>query len=59
MPKPIETAKKIRATDLPDFDVAKYMKDEQSISEYLTAVLEENDPALLAVALGDIARGAA
>lgn len=56
MPKSIEPTKKIKAKDLPDFDVAEHMKDEQSISEYLTAVLEENDPALLAVALGDIAK---
>lgn len=48
--------KKIRITDLPDFDPAEYLKDEDDVATYLTAVLAENDPALLAAALGDIAR---
>jgi len=48
--------KKIRAADLPDFDPAEYLKDEEDMAAYLTAILEENDPALLAAALGDIAR---
>jgi probable addiction module antidote protein len=47
---------KIRAVDLPDFDVTEYLEDDQAIAEYLTIVLEEDDPALLAAALGDIAR---
>lgn len=48
--------KKIRITDLPDFDPAEHLKDEADMAEYLTVILEENDPALLAAALGDIAR---
>lgn len=48
--------KKINVADLPDFDMAKYLPDDEAIAEYLTIVLEENDPALLAAALGDIAR---
>jgi len=48
--------KKINATALPDFDMVKYLPDDGAIAEYLTIVLEENDPALLAAALGDIAR---
>jgi probable addiction module antidote protein len=48
--------KKIRAADLPDFDPAEYIKDDEDMAAYLTAILEENDPALLAAALGDIAR---
>ena len=47
---------KIRAADLPDFDITEYLEDDQAIAEYLTIVLEEDDPALLAAALGDIAR---
>ena len=50
------TAKKINVADLPEFDMAKYLPDDEAIAEYLTIVLEENDPALLAAALGDIAR---
>jgi probable addiction module antidote protein len=49
-------AKKIKITDLPEFDAAEYLDDEQAVAAYLTAVLEENDPALLAAALGDVAR---
>ena len=48
--------KKINVADLPDFDMAKYLPDDEAIAEYLTIVMEENDPALLAAALGDIAR---
>ena len=48
--------KKIRAADLPDFDFSEHLDSEQAIAEYLTVILEENDPALLAAALGDIAR---
>lgn len=49
-------SKKIKVSDLPEFDVTEYLEDDQAIAEYLTVVMEENDPALLAVALGDIAR---
>ena len=48
--------KKIRVADLPDFDPAEHLKDKDDIAAYLTIILEENDPALLAAALGDIAR---
>lgn len=49
-------SKKIRIADLPDFDPAEYLNDEEEVAAYLTAILEDNDPALLAAALGDIAR---
>ena len=48
--------KKIRIADLPDFDVTEYLDSELAIAEYLTVVMEDNDAALLAAALGDIAR---
>ena len=38
------------------FDAANYLKSDAHIAAYLDTVLEENDPALLAAALGDIAR---
>ena len=38
------------------FDMANYLNSEEDIAEYLCRVLEENDPAELAGALGDIAR---
>ncbi|MPZ43825.1 MAG: putative addiction module antidote protein [Betaproteobacteria bacterium] len=49
-------SRKIKISELPDFDAAEYLKDEKDVAAYLTAIIEENDPALLAAALGDIAR---
>ena len=49
-------SKKTKIVDLPDFDPAKLLKNEEDIAAYLTIVIEENDPALLAAALGDIAK---
>jgi probable addiction module antidote protein len=48
--------KKISVSDLPEFDITEHLEDDKAIAEYLTVVLEANDPALLAVALGDVAR---
>lgn len=42
--------------DLPDFDMAEQLTDQKAIAAYLNVVLEENDPAALAEALGTIAR---
>ena len=50
MSKPIDPAQ------LPDFDAAPYLDNEASVAAYLTDILEANDPALLAAALGEIAR---
>ena len=36
--------------------MAEHLPDEQAVAEYLTVILEENDPAALADALGTIAR---
>jgi probable addiction module antidote protein len=38
------------------FDAANYLNTEADIIAYLDTVLEDDDPALLAAALGDIAR---
>lgn len=38
------------------FDAARYLTDDESIAEYMNAVLEADDPDLLLAALGDIAR---
>ncbi len=48
--------KRIKAADLPEFDAASYLGDEKTIAAYLTDILQANDAALLAAALGDIAR---
>jgi probable addiction module antidote protein len=42
--------------ELPEFDASRYLTDEAAIAEYLTLVLEQDDPALLAATLGDIAK---
>ncbi len=47
---------KISIADLPNFDVAEHLKNEDDIAAYLALVLEDGDPALLAATLGDIAR---
>ncbi len=39
-----------------DFDFSEHLGSDQAIAEYLTAVLEDDDPSLLVAALGDIAR---
>lgn len=38
------------------YDTADYLKTETDIAAYLDAVMEDGDPALIAAALGDIAR---
>ena len=48
--------KRIKIADLPEFDAAPYLGSEEAIAAYLTDILSANDAALLAAALGDIAR---
>ena len=38
------------------FDAARYLTDDAAVAEYMTAVLETEDPDLLLLALGDVAR---
>ena len=38
------------------FDAARYLNDDEAIAEYMTAILETNDPDLLLLALSDVAR---
>lgn len=48
--------KKIKLSDCKPFDIAEHLDDEAAIADYINIVLEDNDPAMLASALGDIAR---
>ena len=48
--------KKISVADLPEFDMAEHLDSDQAIADYLTIVMEENDPGELTHALGVIAR---
>ena len=45
---------KVRISSLRAFDIAEYLDGEDTIVEYLNVTLEENDPALLARALGNV-----
>jgi probable addiction module antidote protein len=49
-------SKKIRITDLPNFDPAEYLKNDADIAAYLSVVIEEGDAGELAHALGVAAR---
>jgi probable addiction module antidote protein len=48
--------KRTKVSELPEFDASEYLSSEEDVAAYLTTILEENDAALLAAALGDIAR---
>lgn len=58
----IETVKAMKAKDkidvatLPAFDASDYLDDDATLAQYLSIVIEENDPGLLAAALGDVAK---
>ena len=43
-------------TNTQPWDVTRYLGTEEDMAAYLDAALEDDDPALLAAALGDIAR---
>jgi probable addiction module antidote protein len=42
--------------ELTPFDAAEFLDSEESISAYLTALLEEGNPKAFAAGLGDVAR---
>jgi probable addiction module antidote protein len=46
----------LEGLDLEDFDSADYLTSDAAIAAYLTDILEANDAALLASAIGNIAR---
>lgn len=46
----------VKKLGIKPFDVADYLKTEHDCAEYLSVVLEDGDPALLAAALGDVAK---
>jgi probable addiction module antidote protein len=49
-------SKAIDVDHLPELDPSQYLDNEESIAVFLTGILQANDAALLASALGDIAR---
>jgi probable addiction module antidote protein len=51
------TKPKVKAPlKLVAFDAARYLTDDDAIAEYMTVILETNDPDLLLLALSDVAR---
>ncbi len=48
--------KKIKISELPEFDPAEHLKDDEDFAAYLTLVIEEGDASELAHALGVVAR---
>jgi len=44
------------AEKITEFDASTYLSSDEAIAEYLTAVLEENDPDLFLAAMGDVAK---
>lgn len=44
------------AIKIAPFDAAEYLDSEEAIAEYLSAALEEDNPALFLAALADVAR---
>lgn len=49
-------SRKTRIADLPDFDMARQLKNEEDIAAYVTMVIEDGDAAELAHALGIAAK---
>lgn len=45
-----------KKTKTHQWDMARYLETDEDIAAYLDAALDEDDPALLAAALGDVAR---
>jgi probable addiction module antidote protein len=56
MAKTKTKSKTATRTKTTPWDSAAYLKTEQDIAEYLEAVFEDGDPALIRHALGDVAR---
>ncbi len=48
--------KKINVTELPTFEASNYLRDDEEMALYLSAMLEDGTPAEIAGALGDIAK---
>ena len=47
---------KITIADIPTFEVSNYLRDDEDMALYLSAMLEDGTPAEIAGALGDIAK---
>ena len=48
--------KKLKLTELAEFDPSKYLDSDEAVAQYIGLAIEEGDSGLLAAALGDVAR---
>jgi probable addiction module antidote protein len=48
--------KKLKLSELAEFDPSKYLDDDEAMADYIRLAIEDGDPGLLAAALGDVAR---
>ena len=48
--------KKIKLSELAEFDPSEYLDDVEAIADYIRLAIEDGDPGLLAAALGDVTR---
>jgi DNA-binding phage protein len=46
--------KRIKASELPNFNPSRYIDSEEAVAAYLADIVSAHDPALLAAALADI-----
>ncbi|KFI92405.1 addiction module antidote protein [Bifidobacterium saguini DSM 23967] len=44
------------SAEFTDYDTSEYLEDEQDVIAYLNAIAEYNDPALMQMALGNVAK---
>jgi len=51
-----KTKAAIKSVKLLPFDAARYLTDDEAVAQYMSAVLETDDPDLLLLALSDVAR---
>ena len=49
-------AERIKVVDLPEFDASQFLDTDEAVAAYINDILQANDSALLASALGDVAR---
>jgi probable addiction module antidote protein len=54
--KTVKTEKKIKVSELAEFDITRHLKSKRAMTEYLNQVIADGDDAELAAALGHIAR---
>ena len=54
--KTLKVGKKIKVSELTEFDIAGHIKSKRAMIEYLNQVIADGDDAELAAALGHIAR---